>query len=321
MVCSPAQLISNRRNAARSTGPSEAGKCRSRRNALKHGLTGAGVVVPDEDVAAIEERFEAFEADLKPKGAVAQYHVLRAAMLSVRLERCVRHEAAEITRAMLDAEKAEADARADQVDGLVAWLLVDPAEAVRKLRRTPEGIDWLIGAWRDLSTDLNHEACDRWNNARAERAERLVGRQPGAFGISKVGGSAPRSRRTATCSGPATSSSSPLRRPQEGRPPSSLTAFISAEIDRLEREEGQPRPRGPRPIRHRLDPRPSSMTPRRRSSPGSTRPPPNASSIGPWTGSNSSTLVKTPTSRPTTSTQPIPRPRNRANWVRFFRDD
>jgi hypothetical protein len=237
MVCSTAQLAANRRNAAKSTGPtSETGKSRSRRNALKHGLTGEGVVVPDEDRRAIDERFEAFEADLKPRGPVAQYLARRAATLSVRVERCVRHESAEITRAMLDAGRDEADARADQVDGLVAWLAVDPAEAVRKLRRTPEGIDWLVGAWRDLSTDLNHAGRDRWNEARAERAERLVGRHPGAFGISKV---------AALCS--AIASNGHLLGPgdlldlsiadRKKAARAEFTAFIAAEIARLDREK------------------------------------------------------------------------------------
>src|SRR3990172_1601128 len=53
------QIEANRRNALRSTGPkTEAGKRRSRRNAVRHGLTAETVVVALEDI----EDYQAFEA-------------------------------------------------------------------------------------------------------------------------------------------------------------------------------------------------------------------------------------------------------------------
>ena len=181
MPTSPAVVAANRRNAARSKGPTTVeGKSRSRRNALKHGLTGAGVAVPDEDSAAIEERFAAFQADLKPKDSVGQFVVLRAAMMSVRLERCVRHESAELTRGMLEAERAEADDRDEEVARLVASMTDDPAEAVRKLRRSPEGIDWMIRSWEGLKVDLTLQDSDRRGREAFQLAERLAGRVPGS---------------------------------------------------------------------------------------------------------------------------------------------
>jgi hypothetical protein len=51
MPASEAQILANQANAKLSTGPkSEAGKERSRRNSLKHGMTGGGVVLPEEAV-------------------------------------------------------------------------------------------------------------------------------------------------------------------------------------------------------------------------------------------------------------------------------
>jgi hypothetical protein len=157
MVCSPEQLASNRKNAAKSTGPKTTeGKANSRRNSLKHGLTGEGVVVPDEDRGVIDERFEAFAADLKPKSPVAHFLVMRAALLSVRME--------EIRR-------------------LVASLVDDPAEAVRQLGRTPEGIDWLIGAWRALYVILTTE---RWGQPDRDRAEQLFGRKVNHYNKTRI---------------------------------------------------------------------------------------------------------------------------------------
>ena len=94
MSCSAARLAANRANALKSTGPkSPAGKLASRRNSLKHGLTGQGVVVPDEDAAEIAARFEQFQAELAGDGsATTRFLAERLAVLSVRLDRSVRHE-------------------------------------------------------------------------------------------------------------------------------------------------------------------------------------------------------------------------------------
>ena len=52
MPVSEARIAANRANAARSTGPKTAeGKEKSRANALKHGLTGSGVVLAEADAA------------------------------------------------------------------------------------------------------------------------------------------------------------------------------------------------------------------------------------------------------------------------------
>ena len=68
VATSQARIDANRRNAARSTGPkSPETKAISARNSLKHGLTGEGIVLPDEDVEAVNGRFEALQAELAPK--------------------------------------------------------------------------------------------------------------------------------------------------------------------------------------------------------------------------------------------------------------
>jgi hypothetical protein len=81
-------IEANRRNARKSTGPAtEAGKDRSRRNAVRHGLTAETVIVPCED----EEDYSLFEAavtaDFNPETAVERELVLRLASLLWRLRR------------------------------------------------------------------------------------------------------------------------------------------------------------------------------------------------------------------------------------------
>ena len=87
------QIEANRRNALRSTGPkTEAGKQISRRNAVRHGLTGETVIAALEDA----EDYRAFEAtitaDYDAQSAVERELVLRLASLLWRLRRATMME-------------------------------------------------------------------------------------------------------------------------------------------------------------------------------------------------------------------------------------
>ena len=87
------QFEANRRNALRSTGPTtDAGKRRSRVNAVRHGLTAETVVGSLEDA----EDYKAFEvtiiADYCAETAVARELVLRLASLLWRLRRATAIE-------------------------------------------------------------------------------------------------------------------------------------------------------------------------------------------------------------------------------------
>ncbi len=178
MPCSPERLAANRKNALRSTGPrTPEGKEISRRNGLKHGLTGEGIALPVEDAAEVERRLESFERDLKPKDDVARFLARRAAILSVRLDRCVRHEAAVLTRDILLADEVEEARRRMDVDDLVALLADDPASAVRQLRRSPEGIDRMMEIWADLRADLAGPGRILWFDPQRDRAAQLLGHE------------------------------------------------------------------------------------------------------------------------------------------------
>ena len=82
------QLEANRQNALKSTGPkSEAGKQRSRRNALKHGFTAETVIEPleyPEEYRALEE---AIVSEYLPRTPVEQELVHRLASVFWRLRR------------------------------------------------------------------------------------------------------------------------------------------------------------------------------------------------------------------------------------------
>ena len=87
------QIEANRRNALRSTGPTtQEGKRRSRRNAVRHGLTAETVVETIEDI----EDYRGFEAaviaDYDARTAVERELVLRLASLLWRLRRATAIE-------------------------------------------------------------------------------------------------------------------------------------------------------------------------------------------------------------------------------------
>jgi hypothetical protein len=104
MPASPAQIAANQANSARSTGPrTSEGKSRSRANSFKHGLTGAGVVLPEEDAAEVERLSESFRTELKAEGDVGRTLARRMATMSVRMDRCVDQETAARTERVLKA--------------------------------------------------------------------------------------------------------------------------------------------------------------------------------------------------------------------------
>ena len=107
MPSSAARIAANRANSLKSCGPTTPrGKEQSRRNALKHGMTGEGVVLPNEDAAEVERRFAAFRSELQPSGEIGEALVRRAAVCSVRMDRGVSQETAALSERV---RRAEAD--------------------------------------------------------------------------------------------------------------------------------------------------------------------------------------------------------------------
>jgi hypothetical protein len=90
-----ARALASRKNGARSRGPrTAAGKARSARNALKHGMRAAKyVVLLDEDAAEFAALEAALIAELAPVGALQAVLARRVAVAAWRLARADRIEA------------------------------------------------------------------------------------------------------------------------------------------------------------------------------------------------------------------------------------
>ncbi len=106
-MASDAQIVANRLNARKSTGPRTVeGKAVVAQNAVRHGLLGRQAVIRGEDPGEFEFYREQMLGELAPAGAVESMLAERAVGLAWRLRRAERIQA-EVFDAMLDDETTD----------------------------------------------------------------------------------------------------------------------------------------------------------------------------------------------------------------------
>ena len=176
MACSEAQLLANRANAQKSTGPqTDEGKHASRRNSLKHGLTGAGVVIPGEDADEVARQTAAFLAELAPDGLpTACLLAGRVATLAGRLKRSARHEFAATAERVHLATLDFDEARIAEAERLFDAL--DEGTNRVELLAMPEGLDLLDAALGELRAVAERAAGDptAWSRGDSARLARCL---------------------------------------------------------------------------------------------------------------------------------------------------
>src|SRR5471030_2206165 len=121
------QIEANRRNAIRSTGPTtEAGKHRSRRNAIRHGLCAETVVEIVEDIDDYRGFEAAIIADYDARTAVERELVLRLAALLWRLRRTTAIET-DLLRIQAEILRDRRQARSADRSNICAPSILGPA--------------------------------------------------------------------------------------------------------------------------------------------------------------------------------------------------
>jgi hypothetical protein len=144
-MATPAQILANRANAQKSTGPRTAeGKAASRLNALKHGLDAASLILPGEDPAAYEALAAGYRDEFRPRTPSENFHVdtmIRADWSKRRLQL----QEPELYRRVL----AEAGEGAHIVDAILSGT-----PAAKLLTRVQRQIVAFERAWYRANTEL-----------------------------------------------------------------------------------------------------------------------------------------------------------------------
>ncbi len=163
---SPARIAANQANALRSTGPTtEAGKARSRTNALKHGLT-AQVIEVDGIGTSTPAIFDV-SGQLDPGWRDAEIQRLMGQIARLhRIEHNLRAEA------KFRADTHWSDDRTTDAQTLGTKLSQNPALIVGMLRRCPFGCSWLITQWEFLKLGATNPG--GWNEIQINHAFDLL---------------------------------------------------------------------------------------------------------------------------------------------------
>ena len=171
------QIEANRRNSARSSGPtSEAGKARSRANSTKHGMAGESAVVEAGLSAEFAGRRARWAAEHQPVGEAGGWALDRAVAASLRIERCER-ALEELTGAGRERARLAWDQdRAIEAATIFGRLARDPVLASRQLEASLAGVELLVEAWVGLVATL--QGGEDWSEAEASRALDLLGVAP-----------------------------------------------------------------------------------------------------------------------------------------------
>jgi hypothetical protein len=152
---------------------SVAGKERSRRNALKHGLTGEGTVLTPEDAAKVEALMPAYRDMFKPVGTDEEWQVKIYVTERVRIDKLFELE----LKTRRDEIEREAHNwvrnREAEAAQLGMRIRSNPEMIARKLETTMWGAYWLRDRWQGLRATL--ESGKTWDAEESRLALDLLG--------------------------------------------------------------------------------------------------------------------------------------------------
>jgi hypothetical protein len=173
-VTSLRQLEANRRNSGLSTGPKTSeGKERARRNALKHGLSGEGIVLPEEEEQIVEERLDDWSETLQPASGYEEWLTEQIVVESVRIDTGRHHDNALRGLQVHRAHVCWNDDRRLAAETLAGRLAKAPGPISQQLRQTAQGCDRLIERWEQLARIIEAHGC--WTEPQQQLALDMLG--------------------------------------------------------------------------------------------------------------------------------------------------
>ena len=210
-MATEAQIEANRRNSQKSCGPrSEAGRNRSRFNALDHGCRASILVLPTEDFGEYEKEANAWKISWNPRNPVEEFLVERVVNLSWQAKRIDRAQTARLASRIHRGEVDGAHREQETVIELGQRLFRDacgphalmlgrkmaesipdgdtprnsndsvdedhPALLINRLQGTRAGCQWLLDQWAVLRALLERGV--PWLAPDKLKAVRLLGQHP-----------------------------------------------------------------------------------------------------------------------------------------------
>jgi hypothetical protein len=171
------QIEANRQNAQKSTGPkTPEGKARSRRSALKHGLAGQGLVMPEDQEEHAADRLKSWSSELHPGTAIERWLVERVVMETIRIDRCKRQMFALLTNVSIRAEDCWEHDRRLAAETLADKLPKHPGRVRLEIEATKQGCELIIERWELLRALL--DSGSPWNEVHRAMALDLLGVHP-----------------------------------------------------------------------------------------------------------------------------------------------
>ena len=172
-MTSEAQIIANRENAQKSTGPkSLEGKAQSSLNATTHGLSRPGARLKSYESELVGQRIAEWTAYRAPRTDRERWLVEQVALATVRIDYCnIEENALRASTSQLASICWDEERRID-AEELGARLHRNPSLTVAKLKRTVQGCGWLCERWESLERIA---ATNDWNDAQRNLALDMLG--------------------------------------------------------------------------------------------------------------------------------------------------
>ncbi|MGI8476049.1 MAG: hypothetical protein ACR2OO_06740, partial [Thermomicrobiales bacterium] len=142
------------------------------RNALTHGLSGEGIVLPEGEAEAVRERMAEWHSSLRPFDSFQTWLLEVVAVESRRVERCRAREAVVREELARRAEESWDEDRKREAEEVSAWRTSNPGLACARLRSGQAGCRMLLEWWMALGRALEDGG---WGEAQESLAHDLLG--------------------------------------------------------------------------------------------------------------------------------------------------
>jgi hypothetical protein len=143
------------------------------KNAVKHGLSGAGLILPEKESGKALRREEELVSEYSPRDHTEALLVKKMAIHSVKAEQAYQLQIEARARAVERAHDHWRTDRRANITKLTSKLASEPDRIVRLLFQSLDGLDWLLERWRHLLGAADSDT--GWNEDQRKLALDLMG--------------------------------------------------------------------------------------------------------------------------------------------------